>query len=305
MIHLFANVYMRPYELGLINKEHLYVFKTDSFGFPTGTPSTALIQPLLLESPSVKQCVDYSLGNDNVRVVIYTAPGEFKQILSSFIKDIGLGDYNTVVNLYKNWYKKNWDTFYAIDVNVTDRPLPYSEFEAKYFSDFPTLETAGSLDCNNDDLGIEWKLYRYITGDKNVPGLKEQIMYIAKGSLASELYGLKLGLERIPRLMEKEWLGLSDESFYDRLDPIVSDGEIVKSASTADYYIEKFGLGSIPQLKGAAKRSLCDKIGKTGKLPTYTEIIKDAVGSNSLDIFNELQDRGLINMDIISLAKSL
>jgi hypothetical protein len=305
MIHLYANVYLRPYEMGIIDKEHLYTFKTNSFGFGTGTPDTALVKSIHLEEPSVKQCVEYSLDNDDVRIVVYVAPMEFQQILAGFIKDLSLGDYDTIVNLYKNWYKTNWELFHAVDVNVRDRVLPYSDFESKYFSDFPTLEEAVSLDCNNDHLGIEWKLYRYISGDRDVHGLKEQIMYIFKGSLASEIGGLKLGLEKIPYLVEQEWLELSDEGFYESLNPLVSDEMIIKSACATDYYIKKYGLEALPQVRGLAKRNICDKIAKTGKLPTYTEVIKDAIGPNNLDIFNHLVDREYVNLDIIALAKSL
>ena len=304
MIHLFANVYLRPYELGFVDKEHMYVLKTESFGFGTGTSDTALIKPLPLENPTIKDCVEYSLNNDDLRIVVYVAPDEFKQLLSSFIKDIGLGDYNQIVDTYKEWYRENWELFYAIDATEIDKPLAFEEFESKYFSDFPSLEDAGTLECNREHLGIEWKLYEYMTGNKKVSGLKEKLMYIARGSLASELRGLKLGLEKVSNLVNQDWLELSDEGFFSKLDPLVNDENISKSAPAAEYFEKTYGLKSIPEACGKSKRNICDRVQATGKFPTYTEIIKDVTGPNNLEVFNELEERMYVNLDIIKLAKN-
>jgi len=313
MIHLFANVYLRPFETGLLDKEHLYIFKTESFGFPVGIFNTAVVQPVPLPpEATIRDCVEYSLNNNDVRVVVYTAPEEFKQILSGFVKNVGLGDYDQVVNTYKEWYRKNWESFYAYDVNVPDKDLTFQEFEEKYFSDFPSLEDAVSLGCDNEHLGIEWKLFDYIKGNKKVSGLKEKLVYLAKQSFASELHSIKLSLESISYLVGQDWLELSDEGFYSKLDPIVNDENITKSSPSADYYIKKYGFGRIPRVRGIpagckfkvqSERHICDRIMETGKFPTYTEILRDVTGPNSLGALKELRDRMYANLDIIELAK--
>lgn len=312
MIHLFSNVYMRPFELGLLKKNHSYVLKTDSYEISTSLIKTHLAKPLDLQT--VEECVSYSEEFDE-RIVIYVGYDELKDYLSRLIKTIFPDcdqEFMTMMfRMYKNTFCMNWyltTSNYILDSN---RLLTLEEFSSGYFNSVPLVEDVEPFNVDMKLIGIEWKLWDHIMGEKkHCTSMKKTLTTIAKASASIEINEYKIELEKTLLAIEQDWLKLSDEGFAKDIHPVCIDPKLGKSATVIDYVEKEYGfnmfVGLGDKFTHHVRIEMFDKIiTKKGRFPTPTEILNDILGPNDLNTLSFHIEQGFINPYIILLAKQL
>ncbi len=307
MIHLFGNTYLRPLELGILPRDHKYHIMAQY----EGIDKVLLISDdkmAPIEATTVQECIDYSVTNDE-RVVIYTDPTTFKNILTGFILNLFPDATDTFIeSLFKfhaNSISMRWHMFFPFN------PLggaPYSR-EAFLERHFDAIGTKTSLGIDNSLCGVEWLLFNEIMGEKkyNVQ-CKAKVQYLYKASLAVELNDAKSELESMNRLSVRAEITLNDTGFINNSSPLMVDPELKKSGSTYDYLADEYGVVALAKEVaniGTAKADILKDIAIKEKIATSTQILANVLGTNSFNILDYHIEQGYINPYIILLAKNL
>lgn len=277
MIYLGNNVYLKPYHSCFAAVPHNYTVMLDDpglHGFPNFDDIT------YIGEKSIADCMAMP-----ARTIIYAQPKTFNNLYSGFLRKMVPNKMGAINDLIRTSLMIRYRNIEPADI--------YPDFK---ILDHYLLLTDSPSDLGNFTPGVEWLILREKLGGPgdHSPALKEALSHMYRSTLMSQIIDARIHWDNFPELNDD--LSLGDSWYTDPL--IYESSDCFESLGDAEVIeIAKDIHGKLPN-----RYQLVSDLAIKGKKPTTTQLVKDSIGPNKLNVFSTFIERGLVDPYLIKFG---